>query len=113
MPSSALTSCMNYNFRHPIYFASAHNPPHTSQPSVPSAQGFRQPLRHDDCAKQSRLKPSVLCEIPNFLARPAWQDHYLTAICDDEQIVDAVHRNANAVGVDEVPVAGVYANGTR
>ena len=71
------------------------------------------PSRHDDCTKQSRLRPSVLCEIPNFLACPAWQDDYLAAICDDDQIVDAVHRNAHAVGVDEVTMAAVYANGTR
>lgn len=44
---------------------------------------FGQSSRHDDCAKQSRLRPSVLCEIPNFLAGPAWQDYYLTAVCDD------------------------------
>ena len=50
---------------------------------------------------RARLADGYLaCEISNLLARSSGQNHHFIAICNDEQIINAVHRHADAVGVN-------------
>ena len=53
---------------------------------------------------------ALACEISDLLALATGQDHHFIAVRNNEQVVHAMHRHANAVGVNKVAVTAIQPN---